>query len=93
MVQLSHPYMATGKAIALTVWTFISKVMSVLFNTLSRFIVAFLPRSHNLLIPWLQSLSAVMLVFVPVSGDVYFDHLIKVVSSRFLHCKVTVFPL
>ena len=48
MVQLSHPYMATGKAIALTVWTFISKVMSVLFNTLSRFVIAFLPGNKRL---------------------------------------------
>ena len=48
MVQLSHPYMATGKTIALTIWTFISKVMSLLFNTLFRFVIAFLPRSKCL---------------------------------------------
>ena len=53
MVQLSHPYMTTGKTIALTRWTFVSKVMSLLFNTLSRFIIAFLPRSKCLLISWL----------------------------------------
>ena len=61
MVQLSHPYMTTGKTIALTIWTFVSKVMSLLFNMLSRFVIAFLPRSKHLLISWLQSLSAVIL--------------------------------
>ena len=59
MVQLSHPYMTTGKAIALSIWTFIYKVMSLLFNTLSRFVIAFLSRSKCLLISWLQSPSAV----------------------------------
>ena len=57
-VQLSHPYMTTGKTIALTRWTFISKVMSLLFNMLSRLIIAFLLRSKRLLISWLQSPSA-----------------------------------
>ena len=61
MVQLSHPYMTTGKTTALTIWTFVSKVMSLLFNTLSRLVIAFLPRSKRLLISWLQSPSAVML--------------------------------
>ena len=61
MVQLSHPYMTTGKTIALTVRTFVSKVMSLLFNMLSRFVIAFLPRSKYLLISWLQSPSAVIL--------------------------------
>ena len=61
MVQLSHPYMTTGKTIALTRWTFVSKVMSVLFNILSRLIIAFLPRSKCLLILWLQSPSAMNL--------------------------------
>ena len=60
IVQLSHPYMAAGKTIALTRWTFVSKVMSLLFNTLPRFISAFLPRSKHLLISWLQSPSAVI---------------------------------
>ena len=60
MVQLSHPYMTTGKTIALAVWTFVSKVMSLLFNTLYRFVIAFLPRSKHLLISWLQSPSAVI---------------------------------
>ena len=53
MVQLSHPYMTNGKTIALTRWTFVSKVMSLLFNTLSRLVIAFLPRSKHLLISWL----------------------------------------
>ena len=61
MVQLSHPYMTPGRTIALTIWTFVSKVMSLLFNTLSRFVIAFLPRSKHLLISWLQSQSAVIL--------------------------------
>ena len=55
MVQLSHPYMTTTKAISLTRWTFDSKVMSLLFNMLSRFVIAFLPRSKHLLISWLQA--------------------------------------
>ena len=61
IVQLSHPYMTTGKTIALTRWTFIGKLMSLLFNMLSRFVIAFLPRSKHLLISWLQSPSAVIL--------------------------------
>ena len=60
-VQLSHPYMTTGKTIALTIQIFVGKVMSLLFNTLSRFAVAFLPRSKHLLISWLQSPSTVIL--------------------------------
>ena len=54
MIQLSHPYMTTGKTIALTRWTFVGKVMSLLFNMLSRLIITFLPRSKRLLISWLQ---------------------------------------
>ena len=61
MVQLSHPYMTTGKTIALTRWTFVGKVMFLLFNMLSRFVVTFLPRSKHILISWLQSPSAVIL--------------------------------
>ena len=60
-VQLSHPYMTTGKTIALTSWTFVGKVMSLLFNMLSRLVITFLPRSKRLLISWLQSPSAVIL--------------------------------
>ena len=62
MVQLSHLYMTTGKATALTTWTFVGKVTSLLFNTLSRFVTAFLPRSKSVLISWLQSLSTVEIV-------------------------------
>ena len=61
MVQLSHPYMTTGKTIALTRWTFVGKVMSLLFNRLSRFVIAFLPRSKYVLISWPHSLSVVIL--------------------------------
>ena len=61
IVQLSHPYMTTGKTKALTRWTFVGKVMSLLFNTLSRFVIAFLPRSKCLLTSWLQSPSKVIL--------------------------------
>ena len=61
IVQLSHPYMTTGKTIALTIWTFVGKVMSLLFNMLSRLVITFLPRSKRLLISWLQSPSAVIL--------------------------------
>ena len=60
-VQLSHPYMTTGKTIALTRWTFVGKVMSLLFNMLSRLVVTFLLKSKRLLISWLQSPSAVIL--------------------------------
>ena len=61
MVQFSHPYMTTGKTIALTRQTFVGKVMSLLFNILSRFVIAFLPRNKHLLISWLQSPSTVIL--------------------------------
>ena len=61
MVQLSHPYMTIGKTISLTRWTFVGKVMSLLFNMLSMLVITFLPRSKRLLILWLQSPSAVIL--------------------------------
>ena len=61
MVQLLQPYMTTGKTIVLTRWTFVGKVMSLLFNMLSRLVIAFLPKSKHLLISWLQSPSAVTL--------------------------------
>ena len=71
MVQLSHPYMTTGKTIALTRQTFVSKIISLLFNTLSRLVIIFLPRGKCLLISWLQSPSAVILepkkMFVTIS--------------------------
>ena len=61
MIQLSQPYVTTGKTVALTIQTFVSRVMSLLFNTQSRFLIAFLPRSNHLLISWLQSPSTVIL--------------------------------
>ena len=61
MVQLSHPYMTTGKTIALSRWTLLGKVMSLILNMLSRFFIAFLPRNNRVFISWLKSLSAVIL--------------------------------
>ena len=61
MIQLLHPYMTTGKIIDLTIRSFVGKVMSLLFDILSRFVIAVLPRSKHLLISWLQSLSSVIL--------------------------------
>ena len=78
-VQLSHPYMTTGKTTALTRWNFVGKVMFLLFNMLSRLVIIFLPRSKRLLISWLQSPSAVILE--PP----------KIVSHSF-HCFSTYFP-
>ena len=68
-VQLSHPYMTTGKTIALTRQTFVGKVMSLLFNMLSRLVITFLPRSKRLLISWLQSPSAVILEAPQIKSD------------------------
>ena len=78
IVQLLHPYMTTGKTIALTRWTFVGKVMSLLFNMLSRLVIMFLPRSKHLLISWLQSPSAVILEPPP--------------KSLCLHCFSTYLP-
>ena len=75
MVQFSHLYMTTGKTIALTRWTFVCKVMSLLFNTLSRLVIDFLPRSKHLLISWLQSPSAVIFSSVQFSHSVVSDSL------------------
>ena len=68
-VQLSHPYMTTGKTIALTRWTFVGKVTSLLFNMPSRLVITFLPRSKHLLISWLQSPSAVILGPQKIKSD------------------------
>ena len=68
IVQLSHPYMTTGKTIALTRWAFVGKVMFLLFNMLSRFVIAFLPRSKSLLISCLQSPSAVVLEYKKIKS-------------------------
>ena len=69
IVQLSHPYMTTGKTIALTTQTFVGKVMSLLFNMLSRLVIAFLSRSKLLLISWLQSPSAMILEIIFLFED------------------------
>ena len=69
IAQLSHPYMTTGKTIALTRWTFIGKVMSLLFNMLSRLVITFLSRSKHLWISWLQSPSAVILEPQKIKSD------------------------
>ena len=69
MVQLSHPYMTTGKTIALTRWTFVSEVISQLLNVLCMFIIAFLPRSKCLLVLWLQSLFSVILETKKIKSD------------------------
>ena len=68
-VQLSHPYMTTGKTIALTTWTFVGKVMFLLFNMLSRLVITFLPRSKRLLISWLQSPPAVIVEPPNIKSD------------------------
>ena len=72
MVQISHPYMTTGKTITLTRWTFVGKVMSLLFNMLSRVVITFLSRSKRLLISWLQSSSA--LILEPKKRRCYLNH-------------------
>ena len=79
IVQLSHPYMTTGKTIALTRWTFVSKVMSLLFNMLYRLVITFLPRSKRPLIPWLEPPSAVILEPRKIKSDT-------------LHCFPIYFP-
>ena len=68
MVQLSHPYMTTEKTIALTIQTFVGKVMSLFFNMLPQFVIAFLPGSKHLLILWLQSLSTVILEYKKIKS-------------------------
>ena len=69
IVQLSHPYMTTGKTIALTRWTFVDKVTSLFFNMLSRLVITFPPRSKCLFISWLQSPSAVILELKKIKSD------------------------
>ena len=79
-VQLSHPYMTTGKTIALTRWTFVDKVMSLLLNMLSRLVITFLPKSKHFLISWLQSPSAVILEPQKIKSDT-----ISIVSPSICH--------
>ena len=80
MVQLSHPYMTTGKSITLTTRTFVGKVMSLLFNVPSRFVITFLPRGKYLLISWLQSPSAVILEPRKIKSDT-----VSIVSPSVCH--------
>ena len=80
IVQLSHPYMTTGKTTALTRWTFVGKGMPLLFNMLSRLVIAFLPRSKRLLISWLQSLFAVILEAKKIMSLT-----VSIVSPSFCH--------
>ena len=80
MVQLSHPYMVTGKTIALTIHTFVGKIMSLLFNMLSGLVIAFLPRSKCLLISWLQSLSVVILKSKNIKSVI-----VSIVSPSIVH--------
>ena len=72
IVQISHPYMSTGKTIALTRWTIVDKVMSLLFNMLSRLVITFLPRTKRLLISWLQSPSTVILKPQKIKSDTFY---------------------
>ena len=78
-VQLSHPYMTTGKTIALTRWTFVGKIMSLLFNILSSLVITFLPRSKHFLISWLQSKSVVILEPPKIKSDSF--HCLHIYSS------------
>ena len=80
MVQLSHPYMTTGKTIALALWTFVSKTMSLIFNMPSRFIIAFLPRSNRLLISWLQLPTTVILELKKIKSVI-----VSIVSPSICH--------
>ena len=80
IVQLSYPYMTTGKNIALTRWTFVGKVMSLLFNMLSRQVITFFPRSKHLLISWLQSPSALILEPKNIKSDT-----VSIVSPSLCH--------
>ena len=80
MVQLSYPYMTTGKIIVSPRWTFVGKVMSLLFNMLPTFVIAFLPRSKRLLISWLQSPSAVILELKKIKSAI-----VSIVSSSICH--------
>ena len=102
MVQLSHLYMTTGKTIAFTIWTFVGKVMSLLFNELSRFVIAFLPRSKCLLISWVQSPSVVILEpkkMKPVTVSIVPFHVSvgnldvfgKILFKSFAHFKIALF--
>ena len=85
IVQLSHPYTTTGKTVALTRWTFVDKVMSLLLNMLSRLVITFLPRCKRLLIPWLQSPSAVILGHHPPHPTKIKSDTVSTVSPSISH--------
>ena len=88
MVQLSHLYMTTGKTIALTIWTFVHRVMSLFFNLLSRFVIAFLPKSKQPLISWLQSLFTVILKPRPIySSFFYIVHHVRLTRKNSKACQ------
>ena len=91
IVQFSHPYMTTGKTIALTRWSFVDQVMSLLFNMLSRFIITFLPRSKRPLISWLQSPSAVILEPKKNSLPLFLHLFFYVLSQAFIKCSSKAF--
>ena len=93
MAQLSHPYMTSGKTIALTIWTLICKVISLLFNMLSRFVIVCLPRSKNLLILWLQSLSTVILEPKKIKAALFtlFPHLFAHLFAMGPHVMIFIF--
>ena len=82
IVQLSHPYMTTGKTTALTIWIFVGKVMSLLFNMLSRFAIAFLPRSKGLLVSWLQLPSKVILEPKKINAVKLWARLCRITKDR-----------
>ena len=86
MVQLSHLYMTTGKTIALTIWTFVGKMMSLLFNMLSRFVIAFLPRKKCLLIPWLLSPSTLTLQWWDLMD--FLEQTVLYCSNPYSGCEV-----
>ena len=90
-VQISHPYMTTGKIIALTRWTFVGKVISLLLNMLSRFVIAFLPRSKRLLILWLQLPSAMILEPMTIKCPCFHEHNVtcRERNEKAIHCCVT----
>ena len=97
-VQLSHPYVTTGKTITSTRWTFVGKVMSLLFNMLSRLVITFLPRNKYLLISWLQSPSADILeppkiesdTVSTVSPSISVDLILKASERQIWNCEVIV---
>ena len=92
MVQLSHPYMTTGKTIALTRWTFVGKVMPLLFNMLSRLVITFLPRSKHLLISWLQSPSSVILESPKIQSVTVSPSICHETSCETLYNLVSISP-